>query len=171
MVTKYSENPPPEPRRVKVYSRTGPFVSNPTYGRTTASLTTVRHFLPETRLKPCGISRPLLSAPISGSYNHPEGVAGAKKKHLHACSQAALQQIQRFRMSNKRGMFMMAHFRVSGYEYLRSCESISRRKLTFHLHLQEFPGQRNQPGGECRQNALHAGPMGARALLARLTIH
>ena len=113
---------------MKVYSRTGPFVSNPTYGRTTASLTTVRHFLPETRLKPCGISRPLLSAPISGSYNHPEGVAGAKKKHLHACTQAALQQIQRFRMSNKRGMFMMAHFRVSGYEHLRSCESISRRK-------------------------------------------
>jgi hypothetical protein len=74
-------------------------------------------------------------------------------------------------MSNKRGMFMMAHFRVSGYEHLRSCESISRRKLTFHLHLQEFPGQRNQPGGECRKNALHAGSMGARALLARLTIH
>ena len=60
---------------MKVYSRTGPFVSNPTYCRTTASFTTVRHFLPETRLKPCGISRPLLSAPISGSYNHPEGVA------------------------------------------------------------------------------------------------
>jgi len=40
----------------------------------------------------------------------------AGKKHLHACTQAALRQIQ-----GKRGMFMMAHFRVSGYEHLRSC--------------------------------------------------
>jgi hypothetical protein len=74
-------------------------------------------------------------------------------------------------MSNKRGMFMMAHFRVSGYEHLRSCESISRRELTFHLHLQEFPRQRNQLGGECPRNALHAGSMGARALPERVTFH
>src|SRR5215469_15989616 len=114
MVTKYSENLPPEPRRVKVYSRTGPFVSNPTYCRTIASLTTSAISSSETRRKSCRISRPLLSGAEFPGYNHPEGVAG--KKHLHACTQATLRQIQ-----GKRGMFMMAHFRVSGYEHLRSC--------------------------------------------------
>src|SRR5215469_14832480 len=43
MVTKYSEDSPPAPRRVKVYSRTAPLVSNPTYCRTIGSLTRVRH--------------------------------------------------------------------------------------------------------------------------------
>src|SRR6266566_5257287 len=35
MVTKYSEDAPPVARRVKVYSRIAPLVSNPTYCRTT----------------------------------------------------------------------------------------------------------------------------------------
>src|SRR5260370_6147869 len=39
MVTRYSEDAPPVPLRVKVYSRIAPLVSNPTYCRTTASLT------------------------------------------------------------------------------------------------------------------------------------
>src|SRR6516162_8249859 len=84
MVTKYSENLPPEPRRVKVYSRTGPFVSNPTYCRTIASLTKSAISSPETRRKSCGISRPPLSrSRVSGSYNHPDGVAGATQAALN----------------------------------------------------------------------------------------
>src|SRR5437016_3562134 len=48
MVTKYSEDAPPVPRRVKVYSRIAPLVSNPTYCRTTASLTKTHHSERET---------------------------------------------------------------------------------------------------------------------------
>jgi hypothetical protein len=51
MVTKYSVDVPADPRRVKAYSRTAPLFSNPTYCKTTVSLT--RSAIPETEIVAC----------------------------------------------------------------------------------------------------------------------
>jgi hypothetical protein len=51
MVTKYSVDVPADPRRVKAYSRTAPLFSNPTYCKTSVSLT--RSTIPESEIVAC----------------------------------------------------------------------------------------------------------------------